>query len=154
MPIAIFQSQSQNVISWIFFYKQTAQALRIAIVQAETISWDAEYIHQHAQKFSKANFKMQIKDYIDHQISIFSNIWKQYGKKYIQKEPGRTQCKNYFWYHSYWTGCNDFILATLLYTCSGFCFPEWTPARFYQLFLFLIIYHTNLSVSVWHISLL
>lgn len=55
----------------IFFDYQTAESLQGAITKYENVSWNAEGIHKHAQKFSKANFKKKFEKFIDEQISDF-----------------------------------------------------------------------------------
>jgi len=56
----------------IFFSEQTIQSLSEAVEKAESLSWDAGFIHAHAQKYSRQNFKANFKKFVDTQFQIFT----------------------------------------------------------------------------------
>jgi glycosyltransferase involved in cell wall biosynthesis len=66
-----FSDKMTEMYTGIFFYQQTVASLQEAIAKYETISWDAEEIHKHAQKFSKANFKSNFKKFVEIQLANF-----------------------------------------------------------------------------------
>ena len=69
-----FSSNNADSASGVFFHEQTAQALNKAIEQADTVNWNSGFIHNHALKFSKENFKINFKNLIDQQVEhFFSN---------------------------------------------------------------------------------
>ena len=62
-------SKSQH--TGIFFDTQTEQDLIRAIEKSEQIKWDHHFISEHAQKFSKDNFKKQIAKFIQDKTTEF-----------------------------------------------------------------------------------
>ncbi len=66
-----YTEQNPYRATGVFFDEQDSQSLKSAIEKAESISWDAGFIHAHAQKFSKQNFKTSFKQFVDAQIQIF-----------------------------------------------------------------------------------
>ena len=52
----------------VFFSQQTEEALVNAILQFESVNWNYQWIHSHAQKFSRARFFQEIKTYIDQKV--------------------------------------------------------------------------------------
>ncbi len=59
-----YDGKNEGQCTGVFFYEQTASALREAIKQFEALFWDFEFIHAHAQKFSKARFLAEIREFI------------------------------------------------------------------------------------------
>ncbi len=66
-----YSDKNINKASGVFFNDQTVESLQEAIDKCNNTSWDIEYIHTHAQKFSKTNFKLKFKKFVDEQISGF-----------------------------------------------------------------------------------
>ena len=48
----------------VFFYEQTVEAVIDAVRKFETMTFDADKIHEHAEKFSEERFRKELKDYI------------------------------------------------------------------------------------------
>jgi glycosyltransferase involved in cell wall biosynthesis len=66
-----FDDESNMPASGVFFDQQDVQSLQTAVEKCNDIAWDAEFIHAHAQKFSKSNFKSSFKNFIEVQIAEF-----------------------------------------------------------------------------------
>jgi glycosyltransferase involved in cell wall biosynthesis len=63
--------ESKSEATGVFFTELNPAALRDAIEQFKRITWDPEFIFNHAQKFSRDNFKSKIKDFIDEKSRDF-----------------------------------------------------------------------------------
>jgi len=66
-----FDDGNQLPATGVFFDQQDVQSLQTAVEKCIDIAWDAEFIHAHAQKFSKLNFKSSFKNFIEVQIAEF-----------------------------------------------------------------------------------
>ena len=66
-----YDNNNEAHCTGIFFDHQTQQDLIRAIEKCETIQWDHNYIRQHAEKFSKDNFKKQIAKFIQDKTTEF-----------------------------------------------------------------------------------
>lgn len=55
----------------IFFKEQTWESLFDAVLHFDPNAWDAEKIREHAGKFRTENFKLQIRDYVNHHFEEF-----------------------------------------------------------------------------------
>ena len=66
-----YNGVNENKCTGLFFKEQNANSLINTIEQFETINWDADFINQHAQKFSKEKFKKGLSLFINQKISDF-----------------------------------------------------------------------------------
>jgi glycosyltransferase involved in cell wall biosynthesis len=63
--------KNEGLCTGIFFNRQTDQDLMGAIQQCEKKQWNNNFIHEHAHKFSKENFKKQMVIFIQEKIADF-----------------------------------------------------------------------------------
>jgi glycosyltransferase involved in cell wall biosynthesis len=63
--------KNEGQCTGIFFNRQTDQDLMGAIQQCEKKQWNNNFIHEHAHKFSKENFKKQMVIFIQEKIADF-----------------------------------------------------------------------------------
>jgi glycosyltransferase involved in cell wall biosynthesis len=66
-----YNGDNENKCTGLFFKEQNAESIINAITEFETINWDADFINQHAQKFSKEIFKNQLSNFINQKIYDF-----------------------------------------------------------------------------------
>lgn len=59
--------------SGVFFKKQTAEDICLAVSAAKNIVFDSEYIRKSVSKFDKEYFKAKIKEYIEREYAKFKN---------------------------------------------------------------------------------
>jgi glycosyltransferase involved in cell wall biosynthesis len=69
-----YDGTNEGQCTGVFFAEQTEQALLDAITQFEKLNWDCDFIHKHAQKFSKERFLNEFKQFIDEKLSEFYRI--------------------------------------------------------------------------------
>ena len=66
-----YNGKNENRCSGIFFNSQTPGALTTAIEEFENLEWNATFINQHAQKFSKDKFKKELSLFIEKKVTDF-----------------------------------------------------------------------------------
>ncbi|MEK7625182.1 MAG: glycosyltransferase [Patescibacteria group bacterium] len=55
----------------VFFREQTWESLFEAVLHFNSLAWDSEKIREHAGKFRAENFKLAIRDYVEHHYEEF-----------------------------------------------------------------------------------
>ncbi len=60
-----YDGRNEGACTGVFFDEPGEKSLRNAIRQCEALFWDAEFIHRHAQKFSKQRFVQEIRAFIE-----------------------------------------------------------------------------------------
>jgi len=66
-----YNGKNEGKCSGIFFPEQTETALNDALDLCENLRWDAKFIQQHAQKFSKQNFIQRMNRFISEKTELF-----------------------------------------------------------------------------------
>lgn len=66
-----FDGNNEGRCSGIFFDEHSESALQNAIQQFESLKWNAEFIHQHAQQFAKAQFMAKMRGFLEQSVSEF-----------------------------------------------------------------------------------
>lgn len=66
-----FDGENEGKCTGVFFKEQTAAALVQALEQFEKLHWDARFIHQHAQQFSRERFVKELELFIGQAVKSF-----------------------------------------------------------------------------------
>ena len=57
-----------------FFYEQTTEALKQAILEFEKMKFDKQEIRKHAMKFDEEEFRKKIKNFVEEKYKEYTKV--------------------------------------------------------------------------------
>lgn len=66
-----YDGSNGDQASGVFFHEQTPESLIAAVDKSESVNWNTNFIHDHAQGFSRDNFKSAISQFINRHVESY-----------------------------------------------------------------------------------